>query len=165
MHYRHHTTIGDIAKCGLVALGLLALGCVSSGHRVATRPDLRPAESGLVFENGTTESAAIYLADDVGEWLVGHVEPGRTVILRMPVAASARRGREFSILVVRAGGRRHQPGLGNARPTVTRSDKILGERITAIRWRLAERQLIATPLPKLTHVPSAACCRRNVPNS
>jgi hypothetical protein len=100
----------------------------------------------VVFENATTESVAIYLVEKTGTWLVGHAEPGRTSVLRLPVALRLRRGREFAILVVRAGGRRDQPNLRASRSNVTRSELTAGEHIAAIRWRLVDRQLIATPL-------------------
>jgi hypothetical protein len=100
----------------------------------------------LVFENATTESAAIYLTDDVGQWFVGHAEPGRITRFRWPAALGARSGREFSLLVVRAGGRRDQAGLRSGRADVTRSERIPGDHLMAIRWKLADRQLVATRL-------------------
>lgn len=146
----HH----PIRPCSsLAALAVIALGVASSS--CATRTPLPEANLPqpvlgrmLVFENGTTEAVRLYLLDDGGERLIGHVQPGHTAVLRLPAAARLTT-QEVSLVAVPPGTRRYPVTPSTSLPGAIRSGPVTSESVAAVRWRLTTQRLVSLPLPQV----------------
>jgi hypothetical protein len=100
----------------------------------------------LVFENATTDPVAIYLVENGSEWLVGHSQPGRTSMLRLPAVTLDPTGRVFSIKTVPVGTRRFAVRT-NGVPPVASSEQFPAAYVSTMRWKLSGTRLVALPIP------------------
>jgi hypothetical protein len=130
------------------ALALVALagaGCATQQAASVSRP-LRPApRPTLAFENTGTDPVKLYLSGRGSEWLVGYVSPGEAALLPLPSAVTSGPATgEFRLVVVPAGSARsiRAAGVGSS---VIRSEPMGSDYLTAVRWQVAGRWLIALP--------------------
>jgi hypothetical protein len=100
----------------------------------------------LTFENSTDEPVTLYLAERGAEWFVGYIRPGETARLRLPSPASRPAGREFSLVAVPSSARRSVARVTEVVPGPIRIEQLPGDYLTAVRWKLAGRWLVALPL-------------------
>jgi hypothetical protein len=138
------TAGGSVAR--RLASQRFTAACAPRYDAGAGRPLPPSVEHRLTFENSTVEPVTLYLAERGSEWFVGYVQPGETAALRLPSSASRPAGREFSLVAVPVTARRSTVRENEATHGAIRIEQLPGDYLTAVRWRLAGRWLVALPL-------------------
>jgi hypothetical protein len=122
-------------------LSLAAAACSANGS-IPIQPGLA---TGVVFENATIDAVAVYVDDGSDEWLLGHVEPGRTVHLRLP-DYFANKLVDVTLVAVPLGARRDNAHGGELTGAV-RSELESTEHLLTMYWTLKPGALVASVRP------------------
>jgi len=129
-------------------LALAGVGCTPPVPGPPVGPLRPPAGRTLVFENAGTEPVKLYLSEGGSEWFVGYVLPGRTDVLPLPATVAASTvGRQFSLVVVASSASRSIRDPRASSSSTIRSDGFTSDYLTAVRWNVAGRWLVALPDP------------------
>ena len=136
---------GVFARCGTalsIAVFLLATACSSAARRVDASPD-GPT---LAFENATVDEVAVYLDHAGSRWILGHVEPGRASVLRVPDFAGLRDLSDVRLIVVPLGATRDGArGVDIANAICSEAGP--ARQILTMRWSLDGHTLVSTAPP------------------
>lgn len=131
----------------LIAMVLLSLDVSACAGSWRSTSDLQ-AKPQLFFENATPDAVSVYVDDQESQWLLGHVEPGRSARLRLPQFLVTPRTSDVRLVVVPVGSHR-DAGRAPLIEGAIRSDLEPLEHLRTMRWMLRGTTLIAaTPLPR-----------------
>ena len=139
-------TLAEVA-CGTVQPTLRSLGPLRRPAAVSTTP-VWNAQPLLLFENMSTESVTLYLAEFGGRRLIGHVQPGYQALLPLPITLADARTRQLTIVVVPLASSVSFGAASAIGRGPIESEPMLGDQVAAMRWRYVGRQLLGTPLPR-----------------
>ncbi|HET9985800.1 MAG TPA: hypothetical protein VFQ38_19535 [Longimicrobiales bacterium] len=124
----------------VLLLATLASACARGGAREPS-PSEEPQR--LSFQNSTIDQLSLYLVGDGSEWLLGRVEPGRTVQLRLPPGFPEARAGLFSLVAVPLGARDPLNRDVASNPAAIQSMPEPAQNLVKLRWLLVARQLVS----------------------
>jgi hypothetical protein len=135
----------DLARTGTIlsaAVFILAAGCSSATRHTDSSRD-GPT---LAFDNATVDEVAVYIDHAGSRWILGHVEPGRASLLRVPDSANLRDLSDVRLIAIPLGATRDGlRGIDIANAICSEFES--AKQMLTMRWSLKGHTLVSTVTP------------------
>ena len=136
---RHRRLTGS---CSYAACARVLVYLAACGTHAPQLSELTPSAPTLTFENANVDEVAVYVDQAGIQWLLGHVQPGRSTTLRLPAGFAASRTSDLRLMIVPLGSHRDSARPDQMAETI-RSELESADYIVAVRWTLRGHQLIS----------------------